>query len=173
MVFDEPDCKSIFEAMDEEIKARQKQGKWPENPPKDARMPFKPSMQKQEDGSKVLEEGKLLWVFKRKEFINRRGEKSLNSAPQVWDGGGLNITKNCPPIGLQSLLKVFYVPFAYNNMSTGVTLQLVGVQIVELKESLGDFTPGAVDGAYRAPEEMQPGKSLAEMFSGEAFESDD
>ena len=59
-------------------------------------------------------------------------------------------------------------------MTVGVQLQLLGIQIVTLKERTTDsFTPGAIEGAYRAPEEMQPGKSLAEMFGGEAFESDD
>jgi len=174
LVISVEDSKPLFESVDEEIKTRQGNKQWPIDPPKDAWMPFKPSMTKQEDGSRIAEEGMLLWTFRRKEVINLRGEQKLQSAPQVWDGGGLNITKNCPDIGNGSELKVFYQPYAYSNMSTGVQLQLLGVQIVTLKERTTDnFTPAAVEGAYRAPEEMQPGKSLAEMFGGEAFESDD
>lgn len=174
LVIGVPESKIIFEAMDEEMKARQDSNQWPIDPPKDAQMPFKPSMQKQEDGSRVAEEGKLLWVFRRKEVITVRGEQRLQTAPQIWDGGGLNITKNSPDIGYGSELKAFFQPYAYSNMTTGVQLQLLGIQIVTLKERATDsFTPGAIEGAYRAPEEMQPGKSLAEMFGGEAFESDD
>ena len=174
LVISAEDSKTIFESIDNEIKARQENKQWPMNPPQDAHMPFKPSMQRQEDGSKVAEEGMLLWTFRRKEVITVRGEQRLQTAPQIWDGGGLNITKNCPDVGYGSELKAFYQPYAYSNMTTGVQLQLLGIQIVTLKERNADnFTPGAVEGAYRAPEEQQPGKSLAEMFSGEAFGPDD
>ena len=172
LVFDVPECKPLFESIDEEIQERQNRKEFPINPPKDAKMPFKPSMQKTDDGSKVAEEGKLLWVFRKKELRMHRGEQVIASAPQIWDGGGLNITKNCPDIGYGSMLKVFYTPYAYTKFGVGVTLQLLGVQIVELNERVDDFTPDAVEGAYRAPEEMQPGKSLAEMFEGNTFEPD-
>ena len=172
LVISVPDSKPLFETIDEEIKIRQEERKWPMNPPKDALMPFKPSMQRQEDGSRIAEEGMLLWVFRRKEIINVRGEQKINSSPQIWDGGGLNITKNCPEIGYGSELKAFYQPYAYQNMTTGVQLQLLGVQIISLKERVDDFAPDAVEGAYRAPEDVQPGKSLAEMFAGDTFEPD-
>ena len=172
LVIGVPESKVIFDAMDGETKARQENKQWPMDPPKDALMPFKPSMKRLEDGSRVAEEGMLLWVFRRKEIITVRGEQKLQSAPQIWDGGGLNITKNCPEIGYGSELKAFFQPYAYSNMTTGVQLQLVGIQIVTLKERVDNFAPDAIEGAYRAPEDQQPGKSLAEMFEGEAFESD-
>lgn len=167
------DSKLIFDSVNEEVTTRQNNKQWPIDPPKDVQMPFKPSMQKQEDGSRVEEEGMLLWVFRRKEVITVKGEQKLQSAPQIWDGGGLNITKNCPEIGYGSELKAFFRPYAYQNMTVGVQLQLLGIQIVTLKERVTDsFTPGAIEGAYRAPEEMQPGKSLAEMFEGQSFLDD-
>ena len=174
LVVDEQESKTLFAAVDNEIKERQSRKQWPEVPPQNTLMPFKPSMAKLDDGSRVPEEGKLLWIFRRKEIITVRGEQKLQSAPQVWDGGGLNITKNCPDIGYGSDLRVFFQPYAYNNMSVGVKLDLLGVQIVKLQESksMTGFTPGKVEGAYQAPEEMQPGKSLEEMFEGSTFEPD-
>ena len=162
----EEDSTEIFDEIEKEIKARQKENKFPRNlEGLKLNYPYRPSMQKQEDGSKLPVEGELLWIFKRKVVRKSRGEQVRNAPPVIYDGTGA-IVKNPPSIGSGSKVKISYQPYAYDTVAKGVTFQLLGVQIVELKE-FARAEMGAVEGGWVAPKDDNAG-SFESLFAGSA-----
>ena len=160
----EEDSTPIFDEIEKEIKDRQKENKFPRNlEGLKLNYPYRPSMQKQEDGSKLPVEGELLWIFKRKVARKSRGEEVRNAPPVIYDGTGA-VVKNPPSIGSGSKVRVGYRAYAYDNVQRGVQFQLLQVQIVELKEfSRSEMEP--VEGGWVAPKGDNEG-SFESLFAG-------
>lgn len=160
----EEDSTPIFDEIEKEIKDKQKENKFPRNlEGLKLNYPYRPSMQKQEDGSKVPVEGELLWIFKRKVARKSRGEEVRNAPPVIYDGTGA-IVKNPPSIGSGSKVRVGYTAYAYDNVQRGVQFQLHCVQIVELKE-FSRSEMEAVEGGWVAPKGDNEG-SFESLFAG-------
>ena len=152
LVVTEENLPLFCESLEKEIESKQKEGKFPKVTPVGDQMkyPFKPSFKKDEDGMKVPEEGKFVISFKRNTVRKIRGEEVNNSAPQILDSTGQLVVGQKPNIGSGSLVRVIYRPYAYSTKSfSGVQAQLLGVQIVELKER-DSIQVEAVDGGWVA-----------------------
>ena len=160
----EEDSTPIFDEIEKEIKDKQKENKFPRNlEGLKLNYPYRPSMQKQEDGSKLPVEGELLWIFKRKVARKSRGEEVRNAPPVIYDGTGA-IVKNPPSIGSGSKVVIGYTAYAYDNVQRGVQFQLRAVQIVELKE-FSRTEMEAVEGGWVAPKGDNEG-SFESLFAG-------
>ena len=160
----EEDSTPIFDEIENEIKDKQKENKFPRNlEGLKLNYPYRPSMQKQEDGSKLPVEGELLWIFKRKVARKSRGEEVRNAPPVIYDGTGA-VVKNPPSIGSGSKVRVGYRAYAYDNVQRGVQFQLLQVQIVELKE-FSRSEMEAVEGGWVAPKGDNEG-SFESLFAG-------
>lgn len=160
----EEDSTPIFDEIEKEIKDKQKENKFPRNlEGLKLNYPYRPSMQKQEDGSKLPVEGELLWIFKRKVARKSRGEEVRNAPPVIYDGTGA-IVKNPPSIGSGSKVVIGYTAYAYDNVQRGVQFQLRAVQIVELKE-FSRTEMEAVEGGWVAPKGDNEG-SFQSLFAG-------
>ena len=160
---EEADFKSIEENIANEMEEKMRMGKFPAEKRGKMYMPFKPATMKDPNGGdkRVVKEGFVLVSFKRKHQIMVRGQSKIQAPPTIWDGSGLNITNlpNCPEPGNGSIVVVRYQPYAYDNVQVGVQLQLIGVQIVELKE-YKDEPMEAIDGAFRVEETQDSISSL-------------
>lgn len=157
------DFAPIEDHINQEMEEKIKIGKFPKEKRGKLYMPFKPATMKDPDGGdqRVAKDGFVLVAFKRKQLINVRGQSKMQAPPTIWDGSGLNITNlpNCPEPGNGSIVIVRYAPYAYDNVQVGVQLQLIGVQIVELKEHQEDAM-APVEGAYRVQETQDSISSL-------------
>ena len=167
LVLTEEDLAPVLAVFEKTIEDAQKRGDFPANLPVGEKMkwPYKPSIKKEEDGTKVAEEGKFAVSFKRKTTRTIRGEQVNNSAPQILDSTGQLVVGQKPDIGGGSLVRVIYRPYAYKNKAfCGVGAQILGVQIVELKER-DNITVDAVDGGWVAE---APRDDLQSILDGEA-----
>lgn len=152
LVIGEEDMPSFLETLEKEIANRQKEGSFPKEMPTGEQMkwPYKPSFKKDDNGQKIAEEGKIVLSFKRNTVRKVNGETVNNSAPQILDSTGQLVVGQKPNPGPGSLVRVIYRPYAYKMKSfSGVTAQLLGVQIVELKER-DSLQVDAVDGGWVA-----------------------
>jgi len=168
LVIGEEDLPAFLETLEKEIENRQKEGTFPKEMPVGEKMkwPYKPSFKKDEDGQKVAEEGKFVLSFKRNTTRKMRGEIINNSAPQILDSTGQLVVGTKPNPGPGSLVRVIYRPYAYDTKSfSGVQLQLLGVQIVELKER-DSLQVEAVDGGWVAE---APRDDLQSILDGDAL----
>ena len=136
----------------EEIADKQKAGRFPKPTPQSLNYPWRDSMKKEEDGTKVKVDGYNLVVFKRKVERKMRGEIVRNNPPLIFDSLGQK-PANPPRLGGGSKVKVIYQPFAYDTVQKGVTFQLLGVQIVELKAPASEIVMAPVEGGWQAERE--------------------
>ena len=157
------DFAPIEENIAKEMEEKIKQNKFPAEKKGKMYMPFKPATMKDPNGGdqRVAKDGYLLVAFKKRHEISVKGQTKIQNPPSIWDGSGLNITNlpNCPNPGNGSIVIVRYQPYAYSNVQVGVQLQLIGVQIVELKEYTEE-TMAPIDGAYRVEETQDSISSL-------------
>ena len=106
---------------------------------------IKPSVSKDEDGNKVLDEGFFLCVFKRQTtYITKQGDTVKNNAPRMYDSVGRLIDPIEVPRGSKGL--VVYENSIYNRPANkGMNLRLVGFQIAELADD-GNVLMEAIEG---------------------------
>jgi hypothetical protein len=129
------DSEELLAIVEEEIaKARREKHGFPATNEK-LRLPYKASMKKLEDGTKELEEDKLLWTFKRKyEIKMRNGETRPNNPPVIYDSTGAICTDTIGMIGSGTMLRIVYDTYTYGTaLNAGVSFGLVVAQIVTLE----------------------------------------
>ena len=153
LVLSDEDSIPLLALVDEEIaKQRSTNRNFPKVNDK-LRLPYRPSMKKNDAGDKELVEGEMLWSFKRKfEIKQRNGELKRNNPPVIYDSLGRVCTEKVPMVGSNTILKVVYDVFSYgNNMGAGVSFGLVGIQIVELvAPKVMELEP--IEGGFIAPD---------------------
>ena len=146
------DLSQFMDAFDEEIKDKQKQGRFPKPTPDGLNTPWKNSYKKEDDGTKTLVDTHKLVVFKRKVERKVRGEIVRNNPPIIFDSLGQKVP-NPPQLGGGSKVKVIYQPYAYDTAVKGVQFQLMGLQIVELKAPPTEMSVAPVEGGWQAERE--------------------
>jgi hypothetical protein len=134
-VLSEQDSEDIFAQMEKALEA--KRAGDPRFPKDNSalRFPFRESTKKLEDGTKEVVPGEYLWNFKRNAEIQRKtGEMARNTPPVIYDSLGRIVTAQISRFASGTTGKVVYDVYVYNMAgSKGVSLQLVGFQIAELK----------------------------------------
>lgn len=148
------DMLQFEDAFVKEIQDKQKIGKFPKPTPKELNKPWRPSQEKQEDGTKIPVPGENLVIFKRKVIRKVRGEEVRNNPPIVFDSLGGKVP-NPPKLGRDSKVKVIYDTYAYDHVKQGVQFQLIGVQIVELKEAASELKLAPVEGGWQAERDVE------------------
>jgi len=105
---------------------------------KRADLPWKPEVEKVfDDEGNVIEEnetGFLLFNFKLKAKITSRAGKVINLKPTIYDAAGKSVNTEGLDIGGGSELRVAFTvrPFLVDTLGSGLSLQLQGVQIINL-----------------------------------------
>lgn len=147
-VLSEADSEDIFANMEKAIEA--KRAADPRFPKDNSalRFPFRESTKKLEDGTKEVVPGEYLWNFKRNAEIQRKtGELVRNNPPAIYDSLGRIVTGQVERFASGTTGKVVYDVYVYNMAgSKGVSLQLVGFQIAELKR--GEVALSAIEGGW-------------------------
>jgi len=129
------------------------------------RMPYRPSRDRQEDGTYKENPDALVWVFnKNYERKNRlTGETIRNNAPTLYDSTG-QIIEDLSEVGFGSMVKVVYDVYCYSATGNyGVKLDLVGVQIAELKEITNTLPP--IEGGFVATEAPTAASDISQMLA--------
>ena len=113
------------------------------------RMPFRQSKRKNDDGEYVVDPDSMVWVFNRNYEVKRNGEPSRNTPPLIYDSTG-KIVDGLQEVGFGSMIKIVYDVYCYAQPGGhgGVKLDLIGFQIVELKERVAELTP--IEGGWVA-----------------------
>lgn len=116
---------------------------------KEVKLPYKPSMETQEDGSKIESKDSYLINFTRAvEKRSRTGEIIKSQPPIIWDSLGRVINPADLPngVGWGSMVKVQYEYYVYDRGNAGVKFELVGAQIIDLKQE--ESAPPPVEGGW-------------------------
>jgi len=101
------------------------------------------------------ETGRLIFKFKQKQLIETKSGDTFKKVIQLVDGRGKRVTKPVK-IGPGTTAKVNFEPWAYFNAKdkvVGVTLRLIGFQIIKLVEYEGGGGPSAADMGFGAEED--------------------
>lgn len=114
------------------------------------KLPYGPSINKDENGNKVPNEGYTTIRFKRKtKVLNRRTNEYDAKDPATFFDA--TPTKIAPiELGFGSKVKVFFRPYCYNKGAQGIALSLEAIQIQELKQKAGGFEIESLEGGYVA-----------------------
>ena len=114
------------------------------------KMPYQPSLKKDENGNKIPNEGHTTIKFKRKtKVLNRRTNEYDAKEPATFFDA--TPTKIAPvDLGFGSKVKVFFRPYCYNKGSQGIALSLEAIQIQELVQKANGFEIESLDGGYVA-----------------------
>ena len=134
MVLSEDDSQGLFKLIAQQLEdARSRDPKFPKSNEK-LKMPYQPSMEKNEDGTKTPKEGEFLWVFNRKTTRKVRGEEVKQTPPLLWDANGSLITDLADvPRGTEGI--IHFEVRCYTMGSGGVSFFLVGFQISKFGQS--------------------------------------
>ena len=146
-VIDEPGTNQMLGRMEDELESYRSRSPLNSKFPALAALKngIKPSEKKNEDGTKELDEGNFLAVFKRQTtWKSKQGDVNKNAAPRLYDSVGRLIDPIDVPRGSRGL--VVYEHSIYNNPGNkGVSLRLVGFQIAELAEG-NELKMDAIEG---------------------------
>ena len=134
MVISEEKSQELFKIIAQQLEdARSRDPKFPKSNEK-LKMPYQPSMEKNEDGTKTPKEGEFLWVFNRKTTRKVRGEDVKQTPPLLWDANGSLITDLADvPRGTEGI--IHFEVRCYTMGSGGVSFFLVGFQISKFGQS--------------------------------------
>ena len=134
MVISEEDSQGLFKIIAQQLEdARSRDPKFPKKN-EGLKMPWQPSMEKNEDGTKTPRDGEFLWVFNRKTTRKVRGEEVKQTPPLLWDANGSLITDlGDVPRGSEGI--VHFEVRCYTMGGGGVSFFLLGFQIAKLGES--------------------------------------
>lgn len=121
---------------------RQRNPKFPATNDK-LHLPFRPSMKKDETGERVEDPDNLLFSFKRNAHKrSKTGETSNNTPPSLYDSLGRNVTGTIDRVPTGSTGKVVFDVYVYDMPGAkGVSFQLVGFQIAQMKEQAVELPP--------------------------------
>lgn len=152
LVFPDHVAKKVIEKIDEEIQGAIKERMITEEDIRKPtfKLPYQPSLKKDENGNKIPNEGYTTIKFKRKtKVLNRRTNEYDAKDPATFFDA--TPTKIAPTdLGFGSKVKVFYRPYCYNKGSQGIALSLEAIQIQELVQKAGGFEIEALEGGYVA-----------------------
>ena len=141
MVMSEEASQPLFKLIEQQLEdARSRDPKFPKSD-QGLKMPWQPSMDKNEDGTKTPREGEFLWVFNRNTTRKVRGETVKQTPPKLWDANGSLITDLAEvPRGSEGV--IHYEVRCYTMGKGGVSFFLHGFQISKLGDSgQPDLTP--------------------------------
>ena len=132
------------------------------------KFPFRAAKEKNEAGEWV--QGlttDLLWTINRKTVRkDRTGQEVKNSPPTIYDSNGTIVT-DMPEVGFGSKIKVVYDAYIYNRPgNAGVKFELIGIQVVELKEAAAPIEIPAIEGGgWVAESAAEPVSDMAALLS--------
>lgn len=128
------------------------------------RFPYKPSMKRNEEGELEPDPENLLWNFKRNTtYQTKTGEQKTNTPPALYDSLGRIVTGTIPRVPAGTTGKVVYDIYVYDMPgSKGVSLQIKGFQVAELKKTEEELPP--IEGGW-VPEEID---SIAAALAADA-----
>ena len=113
---------------------------------KQIKLPFSQARKRNEAGEWEPDPEHIIWNFKRKWEVKVNGELTRNTPPLTYDSTGrLCEVKD---IGYGSRVKVIYDCYCYTMNGGGVKLELIGVQIAELKQRSLELAP--IEGGWVA-----------------------
>ena len=134
MVISEEKSQGLFKLIAQQLEDARSRD--PEFPKKNEglKMPWQPSMEKNQDGTKTPKEGEFLWVFNRKTTTKVRGEDTKQTKPLLWDANGSLITDLADvPRGTEGI--IHFEVRCYKMGGGGVSFFLVGFQISKFGQS--------------------------------------
>ncbi len=130
------------------------------------RFPYRISEKKDDDGIKQPDPDFLLWSIKRNStYKTKTGEVAKQSPPALYDSLGRLVTGTIERIPPRSTGKAVYDIYIYDMPAMkGVSLQLKGFQIAELRQDDAQLTP--IEGGW-VPEGNEL-DSIAAALAGDA-----
>jgi hypothetical protein len=144
--------KLVFDADNEDVKKMQKtivafNKEQPDYNKDTVAYPWGPY----KNDDKEVVEGKVCFKFKRKAMVKKDGKRVPNEIPRVVDSAGVPWI-NCP-LGGGSTVQVGYQMLPYTGFGkVGISLRLVSVRVLELKEYKVEVEWGDYTGSSKAPE---------------------
>lgn len=147
LVLHEDECRQEMDLIQDLCNARGE--KDPKFNKKNLNFPFKPSVETNEKGEKVESTDSYLFNFTRAvEKRSRTGEIIKQQPPIIWDSLGRVINPADLPngVGWGSMVKVQYEYYVYDRGNAGVKFELVGAQIIDLKQE--ESAPPPVEGGW-------------------------
>jgi hypothetical protein len=117
------------------------------------KFPYRPSIRRNEEGEKEPDPDSLLWNFKRNAtYQTKTGEIKQNNPPALYDSLGRLVTGTIDRVPSGTTGKVVYDIYVYDMPGAkGVSLQIVGFQIAEMKKIETDLAP--IEGGW-VPDEI-------------------
>lgn len=158
------DSNSIMENIATAVAAKRAANpKFPQTDDK-LKFPYRPSQRRNEEGEKEMDPDNLLWNFKRNAtYQTKTGEIKQNNPPALYDSLGRLVTGTIDRVPSGTTGKVVYDIYVYDMPGAkGVSLQIVGFQIAEMKKIETDLAP--IEGGW-VPDEID---DIAAALAGDA-----
>jgi hypothetical protein len=164
LVLQEADAQPLFELIEQYLEEKRVgNARFPKTND-GLKMPFFPSTKLLPDGTKEEVPGEFLFKFVRKfERKNKSGELTRNTPPAIYDSLGRVINGKVDRISSGSTGKAVFEVYVYDNAGVrGVTFQLLGFQIAELKVQELELPP--IEGGFVA--EQTEDDDIAAVLAG-------
>jgi len=166
LVLQEDEAQPLFTLIEEALEAKRVGNPRFPATNEGLKMPFFPGTKLLPDGTREEIPGEFLFKFARKlERKTKTGEVTRNTPPAIYDSLGRVINGKVDQIGGGSTGKAVFEIYVYDNGGIrGVTLQLLGFQIAELKTRELELPP--IEGGFVA--EQSEDDDIAAVLAGNA-----